>query len=349
MSYFLIRAVENLDPHQAEVSCYHDGTACDDLTNRFQAAASGWREVAGWSDGRIAEQIRADQIDILFDLSGHTAGNRLMVFARKPAPIQMTWIGYEGTTGLSAMDYILADRHVVPADAECHYSEKVLRLPDCYMCYDPPPDAQPVAPVPALERGYVTFGCFNNPAKIAPGVIEVWAEILHRVPGSRLVLKYRGLTEAANLRRFRQSFAAEGIDPARLELLDHSPYVKYLAEYGRIDIALDPFPFCGGVTTCEALWSGVPVVSRSGETFASRHSLSYFSALGLTERVAGSFEEYVALACGLAEDLPRLARIRASSRERMARSPLCDGKLFAANLLPLLRDTWRGWTARPGK
>jgi len=294
----------------------------------------------------LAEQIRADQIDILFDLAGHTARNRLLVFARKPASIQITWIGYEGTTGLAAMDYILADRCAIPEGVEKYYREKVLRLPEVYVCYAPPADAPAVGPLPALTRGQVTFGSFNNLAKINPQVVAAWAEILRRVPEARLVLKYRGLNDAGTRCRYTELFAAQGIESARLELLAWSAYAEMLAEYQRIDIALDPFPFSGGVTTCEALWMGIPVITWPGETFAGRHSLSHLSNIGLTETIARDLDEYVKLAAALAGDLSRLARIRAGLREQVASSPLCDGERFAANLMSLLRAVWSQWTSR---
>jgi protein O-GlcNAc transferase len=345
IGYFLIRVLEHLDPQQADLVCYSNRLLHDDLTRRFQAAASTWRDVAGWSDDRLAEQIRTDQIDLLFDMSGHSARNRLGVFARKPAPIQLTWGGM-GTTGLQAMDYILADRHEIPPEAEAYYCERVLCLPDGFFCYDPPPDAPPVSALPALTSGQVTFGSFNNPAKITRAVIAVWAQILQRVPRSRLVLKYRGWDDPALTRRVREQFARHGVDPARVECRGWSPHGEMLAEYHGIDLALDPFPYSGCTTTCAALWMGVPVLTWPGETFTSRHSLTHLSNVGLTETIARSLEEYVALAESLAGDLPRLAGLRARLREQMAASPLCDGKRFATNLMRLLRGVWEQWLAQ---
>ncbi len=341
VGYFLIGVLENLSRETCETVCYSDRVAKDDLTRRFQAAASQWRDVFGISDQRLAEQIRADRIDILFDLAGHTSHNRLLVFARRPAPVQITWAGYVGTTGLSAMDYLLADRYEVPPGAEHHYREQVLRMPDGYVCYEPPDYAPPVTRLPALDGNAVTFACFNNPAKITPQAIEVWAKILHRLPQSRLVLKFKGWNLNSVAGRFTELFAAQAIDPARLELLGPSPHDQYLAEYQRIDLALDPFPYSGGLTTCEALWMGVPVVTCPGETFAGRHSLSHLSNVGLTETIARDLDEYVELAVSLAGDLPRLAELRAGLRERMAASPLCDGKRFANNLASLLHGVWQ--------
>ena len=292
------------------------------------------------SDQRPAEQIQADRIDVLFDLAGHTAHNRLLVFARKPAPIQITWIGYEGTTGLAAMDYLLADRYVIPEGSQGYYRERVLRMPEGYLCYDPPAAAPPVGPLPSLQAGHVTFGSFNNPAKITPHVVAVWAEILRRLPTARLVLKYGWLGDKTVKQRYLDLFAAHDVAPHRLELLPSSSYSEYLATYQQVDVALDPFPFSGSATTCEALWMGVPVITCPMETFASRHSLSHLAGVGLTELVARDLDEYVELAVSLAGDLPRLAGLRAGLREQMAASPLCDGKRFATNLATILHEVW---------
>jgi predicted O-linked N-acetylglucosamine transferase (SPINDLY family) len=341
VGYFLVRVLENLCGDQQETICYSDRIVEDGLTHRLHAAATQWRDVFGMSDQRLAEQIRADRIDILFDLAGHTAHNRLLVFARKPAPIQVTWAGYVGTTGLRAMDYLLADRCQVPEGSEHYYREQVLRMPDGYVCYDPPAYAPGVATLPALERGQATLGCFNNPAKITPQVVEVWAKLLGRLPSARLVLKFKGWSDPGVARRFGELFAAHAVDPGRLEFLGYSPHDELLAAYQRIDLALDPFPYSGGLTTCEALWMGVPVVTCPGATFASRHAMSHLSSVGLTETIAGDLDEYVEVAVSLAGDLPRLAALRAGLRPRMAASPLCDGKRFAAGLMSLLRGAWQ--------
>ena len=335
VGFFLVCVLQSLSQQRQKTVCYSTRIIKDSLTHRLQSAASHWRDVNGLSNERLAEQICADGIDILFDLAGHTGGNRLLVFARKPAPLQITWIGYEGTTGLSAMDYLLADRYMIPEGRECFYREQVLRMPEGYVCYDPPQGAPPVGPLPAWERGEVTFGSFNNLAKITPEVVKVWAGILRRLPKGQLVLKYRGLGNASVQQRYRELFAGCGVDPGRLSLQPPSSYGEYLAAYQQIDVALDPFPFSGSATTCEALWMGVPVITCPGETFASRHGLSHLSNIGLRETIARTFDEYVELAVSLGGDLPRLAALRAGSREQMAASPLCDGQRFAADLMTL--------------
>jgi len=343
VGFFLIRVLENLDPSQCETVCYCDRKIEDELTPRFQAAATIWRNVSGLSDQELTAEILTDRIDILFDLTGHTAHNRLLVFARKPAPIQITWIGHEGTTGLEAIDYILADSSTIPYGQEVWYRERVLRIPHGYVCYDPPRTAPEAGPLPAAKNRYIRFGSFNNLAKITPRVIEVWAKVLDRVPDSRLVLKYQGLGNESVHRRYRGLFTAFGVDPSRVELTPPSAYAEYLSAYGEVDIALDPFPFGGGITTCDALWMGVPVVTCPGETFASRHALSHLTSAGLTETIASTLEEYVELAVSLAGDLPRLASLRAGLRERMAASPLCDGKRLDTNLMQVVRDAWQEW------
>ncbi len=338
VGYFLLPAIENLDRDVYETTLYSNRIHKDDLTFRIQALAARWRDVYAMSDEQLAHQIREDRIDILFDLAGHTAGHRLLVFARKPAPIQVTWLGYVGTTGLTAMDYLLADRYTVPDGAERYCRERVLRMPDGYTCYTPPDIAPAVTALPASERGEMTFACFNNPCKVTPQVIEVWARILSRLPRARLVLKYKGWDDGDMVRRFSAMFAARGVDPGRVEFLGYSPQPELLAEYGRVDLALDPFPYSGMTTTADALWMGVPVVTCPGETFAGRQSLPQLYSVGLTEMIARNFDDYVELAVSLGGDLPRLATLRSGLRERMAASPLCDGKRFAANLASILRD-----------
>ncbi len=337
-------------PAECAIYCYSDTPRRDAITERFIAAADCWRDTEKLSDDALAEQIRRDKIDILFDLGGHLGGNRLLLFARKPAPIQVKWVGYPGSSGLTAMDYLLADRFHVPPpspptplpEGEGSYrAERVLRLPDGYICFDPPVEAPEVGTLPALERGHVTFGSVNNPAKITPGVVAAWAEILGRVPGSRLVLRYAGFEQQGTRRRYEELFSARGIGPERLDFLGFAPHAAMLKDYNRIDIALDPFPYSGGITTCEALWMGVPVITLPGKTFAGRHSLSHLTNVGFTETVAEDLPEYIGMAVRLAGDLPRLAKWRSELRGRMARSPLCDGPRFADNLMNTLRGLSR--------
>lgn len=341
VGYFLVRVLEHLDRQQFETICYSDRLVNDDLTFRLVGASTGWLAVSGMNHQRLAEQIRADRIDILFDLAGHTANNRLPVFMRRPAPVQITWIGYEGTTGLETMDYLIADQVMVPPGSERHHRERVLRMPGSYLCYDPPADAPAVRPPPLLKNGFATFGSFNNPAKITPEVVAAWARVLRAVPNSRLILKYRGMGDSGVRARYLDLFAAHGIEDGRLDLLPWSTYAEYLEAYQLVDVALDPFPFSGSTITCEALWMGVPVITCPGETFASRHALGHLTTLGLTETIAGDLDDYVKKAVSLAGDPLWLASSRSSSRARMAASPLCDGKRFASHFAALIQDIAR--------
>jgi protein O-GlcNAc transferase len=338
VGYLTIRVLEGLQRLGVPVVCYSDRIIADALGSRFRRAAAEWYDVYGLNDAELAARIRADRIDVLFDLAGHTARNRLLVFARRPAPLQITWAGYVGTTGLEAIDYLLADRYHVPPEAESYYCEKVLRMPDGYVCFDAPADAPPVGPLPALTGRGVTLASFSNPAKITPPVVAAWAQILRRLPDARLLLKYRGLDSRASSERLRRLFAAEAISADRVELLGWSPHADLLSLYNQVDLALDTFPYSGGLTTCEALWMGVPVVTWPGMTFAGRHALSHLSTVGLTETIADSRDHYVELAVRVAKDLPHLAALRSGLRARMAASPLCDGQRFAEHLLALLRE-----------
>jgi predicted O-linked N-acetylglucosamine transferase (SPINDLY family) len=347
VGFFLARVFESLGGRDCALVCYHTRAIRDDMSHRLAAAAHEWHEAAGLDDDALAARIRDDRIDILFDLSGHTADGRLLLFARRPAPIQVSWIGYVGTTGLKAMDYVLADRFHVPPEAEPHYCERVLWMPDGYVCYDPPVEAPAVGPLPAQERGQITFGCFNNAAKLTPELIALWAEVVRGVPGSRLLLVSPAFGGTAARARITAAFTAAGGQSDCLEFQGALPWTELLAAYNRVDIALDPFPYSGGLTTCEALWMGVPVITCPGETFASRHSFSHLSNVGLTETVAPDRQEYAAIAARLAGDLPHLAAIRAGLRMQMAGSPLCDGPRFAQNFMALLREVWReSWCGR---
>jgi predicted O-linked N-acetylglucosamine transferase (SPINDLY family) len=285
----------------------------------------------------FAERVRADAVDVLIDLAGHTKGNRLPAFARRAAPVQATWAGYAGTTGLGSMDYLIADRFEVPDGAEPLYRETVLRLPDGYVCYAPPEYAPSVGPLPAERNGHVTFGAFHNIGKIGALSLALWTKLLAQVPRSRLVLKHRKLDDPVNRARLAAAFAAAGIAPERITIEGTSPHIAMLARYNDIDIALDALPYSGGLTSCEALWMGVPVVTLPGRTFAGRHTLSHVMNVGLPQLVAADEAAYVGIAAGLAGDLAGLAALRATLRPRMASSPLCDGARFARDFAALLR------------
>ena len=346
VGYFMQPVLTAHDPDAVEAWCYSGRLIDDDLTVRLRAHARSWRSTIGVSDDALAAQIAADGIDILVDLSGHTGGNRLTVFGRKPAPVQVAWLGYFNTTGVSAIDYVLMDAATVPEGAERWFSETVVRLPEGRFCYAPPDYAPAVASLPARSTGRVTFGSFNNMSKVTPTVIALWAAVLRAVPDSRLMLKWKSLADAAECARLREAFGAHGIAPERLELRGRTPHVAMLAEYGEVDIGLDPFPFCGGLTSCEALWMGVPIVTLPGSRAVSRQTLAFLTQLDLAELAAPTPERYVALAAELAGDLDRLTDLRAGLRPRMAASSLCDGARFTRGLEAAYRTMWRTWCAR---
>jgi protein O-GlcNAc transferase len=349
VGYFLTPVLPAHDRSQVEVFGYSDRLNEDKTTWLLQAACDQWRRIVELDDAALAERIRADGIDILVDLSGHTAENRLLVFARKPAPVQVTWAGYVGTTGLSAMDYLISDERETPPGCETECVETVIRLPDGYVCYAPPPYAPDVNRLPASEPGHVTFGCFNNLAKINRSVIALWARILQRLPEAQLIMKTHQLDDGGTRQRFAEQFAGHGVDPKRVSLLGRSKHYALLQEYNRIDIALDPFPYSGGLTTLESLWMGVPVVTKQGDRFAARHTSSHLAAVGLSELIAPDPDGYLKIACELAEDLPRLGALRQGLRARMAASPLCDGPRFTRDLEAAYRTMWRRWCANRGR
>jgi len=241
------------------------------------------------------------------------------------------------------MDYLLAGRHDVPESAEPYYAEKILRLPQAYACFEPPADAPPCGPLPAHKAGLVTFASCNNPAKINADVVAVWARVLNRLPQARIILKYKGLDDPGTRRRLEELFAAHGVTPQRVQLLPPQEFSRRFDVYQQVDVALDTFPYSGSTTSCEALWMGVPVITWPSLTFAGRQTMGHLRAVGFTETIAHDRDEYVEIAVALASDLPRLAAIRARLRDQMAAAPLCDAPRLAADLLALLRDTWRRW------
>lgn len=344
LSYFIEPALAQHDGTAFEVFCYHSGRIADAVTRRLAQHAEHWREVLDQDDAALAAQIRADGIDILVDLSGHLRDNRLMVFALKPAPIQMTYLAYPNTTGMRAMDYRLSDAVCDPPGAtERYYRETLIRLPRCMWCYRPSPDMPEVAPPPAQASGAVTFASMNGANKITPRMLALWARILAQIPGSRIV--FTTVPEQGRA-RIRDALTQAGIAASRISMHDRLPTKDFWALYAGIDILLDTFPMNGGTTTCEALWLGVPVVSRSGDIFQSRAGLSILGSLGLNELVAGSDDDYVRIALELARDSARLAALRAGLRERMRASPLTDARGYARDLEAAYRGIWREWCGR---
>ena len=346
VGFIILNLLKSLSVRRMVTICYSTGLP-NSGTEKIKASASIWRNVYEKSDGFISDLILADEIDILIDLSGHT-GTTLPVFARKPAPIQISWAGWVGTTGLSAMDYVLSDKYSTLPDEEKYYTEKIIRMPDGWICFAPADTAPEVGPLPVKRNDYISFCAFCNPAKINEDVISVWSKIMTALPSSKLLIKYRGISSKLNQDRIWGLFNAEGINRSRVILEGWSPHSQLIARYNTIDIALDTFPYSGGVTTFEALWMGVPVVTMPGATFASRHSQSHLSTMGLMDLIAEDQDEYVKIAVDLASNVERLSNLRSRLRPMMAASPSCDGKLFADNFENQLRDVWRTWCATSG-
>ena len=340
VGYFLESVVANLDPARVELFAYPTRVREDELTYRIMPRFAAWTSIAGMNDEAAARRIRDDRIDVLIDASGHTTYNRLPLFARKPAPVQVSWPGYFASTGLRTIDYVLGDRHVLPAAEEAHFVEKPWRLPDSYLCFTPPRDDIKVGPLPMLANGHVTFGCFGKLTKVSDPVIAVWSRLLLSVPGSRLFLKAEHLDVAHVREAVVRRFAAHGIAASRLILEGHSPRAEYLAAFNRIDITLSPFPYAGGTTTAEGLWMGVPVLCRRGDRFLSHICESLLHSAGLGGWIANNDEDYIARAVAFADDRERLSALRAGLREQVLASPLCDAPRFARNLESALHGMW---------
>ena len=334
--------LSNLDAARIEVFLYHDHPVVDDESERLRRAAAHWRHVAGRSHAALESLVRADKLDVLVDLAGHTELNRLPLFARRLAPVQATYLGYPDTTGLRSIDYRLVDAITDPAGADEFCTEKLVRFAPTAWCYAPPEDAPHPAPPPSARGGPVTFGSFNNYAKITDETLRAWGRLLAAVPGSRLVLKSFGLGAPALRAAARARLAEAGIDPDRAELLDHAASASaHLAAYARLDVALDTFPYHGTTTTCEALWMGVPVVTLAGDRHSSRVGMSLLAAAGRSEWIASDWDEYVCIAAGLGAGAGRLAAVRTSLREEMRRSVLMDHEGQAGRLAAALEDMCR--------
>jgi predicted O-linked N-acetylglucosamine transferase (SPINDLY family) len=332
------------DRASVELYCYAEVPAPDAVTDRFRALADHWRSTIGLSDEDLAALIRRDRIDVLVDMAGHTAGNRLLVFARKPAPVQVTYLlGHGYSSGLSAMDAFLADAALAPTGADSVFSESLVRLSRIPLTYAPPADMPDVAALPARANGFVTFGYFGRTVRLNDAVVAAWAQILHAVPGSRLMLNSSPFSEPAGCEQIAARFASHGITPSRLELICTSPQPLTWAAYGSIDIALDPFPHNAGTTTIEALWQGVPVVSLAGRPTVGRFGAAILHAVGLDDWVTTDVDAYVARAIAAASDPDALAQLRATLRPRFAASPLCDAGGLAHEVETAYRELWNVW------
>ncbi|MCK6371666.1 MAG: tetratricopeptide repeat protein [Gammaproteobacteria bacterium] len=343
-AWFLLPLFAAHDRAAIEVTAYSGVARPDEVTQRFRARADRWREIRTLNDAAIAQLVRDDGIDILVDLGGHTMGQPLGVFALRPAPVQVAWLGYPATTGLSQIDYRITDPIADPPGAadRCH-TERLLRLPGGFLCYQPPDDAPQPAPPPLLRNGYVTFGSFNNIAKITPEVVATWSALLGAVPGARLLLKGRMLAHAEARQRIRAAFAEAGTDSSRLQLMGWLPRDQHpVSLYAEVDIALDTYPYNGTTTTCEALWMGVPVVTLRDERHAGRVGASILTHLGRREWIAGDADQYLSVAQSLAADPARLAAARRTLRPALAACSLTDAAGFARRLEQAFRDMLAG-------
>lgn len=342
---FLLRDVARFhDRSQFNIHCYSMMRGSDAITEVIRANTDSWIDALLLSDDELAEQINQDRIDILVDLSGHTAYNRLVTFARKPAPVQATWIGYFHSTGLENIDYFITDPYTSPRGCGQLFSEIPVWLPHSRFCYSPPEYAPEVKPPPVLAANQITFGCFNRIEKLVDPVLEAWAKILNAVPDSSLLLKAGTLNSEFICDDLRRRFAKHGFAGERLILRGPSPHPEMLEQYGEIDIALDPFPFNGGMTTLEALWMGVPVVTIAGNSVVSRQTVSALANIGLANELAfPNVETFIHGAVALAKNHTRLGELRQLIRPRMAASPLCQPEQFARDLETLYRRMWEAW------
>lgn len=325
-----------------ELYFYSSFSGQDGVTRKLQAVATKWTHIATLDDESVAQMLRDDGIDILIDLSGHNAGTRMRVMAAEPAPVLIKWVGgLINTTGVESIDYLITDSIESPPGSDDMYTEKLIRMPDDYICYMPPAQIPEVGPLPAASNGHLTFGCFNNPSKINDTVLARWAELLHEHPGSQLLLKGSAFGVEQKRARIIKTMAAHGITADRLLMEGHSNHYALFDTYNRVDIALDPWPYSGGLTTCEALLMGVPVVTLPGPTFAGRHSATHLANAGLPELVVNDWEGYRARVRDLASNLDTLAQIRLHLRDIMLASPVCDGRRFAGHLAVALRAVWQ--------
>jgi predicted O-linked N-acetylglucosamine transferase (SPINDLY family) len=345
-SAFTIPLLSKHDHTFFEIFCYADVSRPDAITDRLRGHADVWRSTWALSDDELADLVRGDGIDILVDLAMHTGNNRLLVFARKPAPVQVTWLAYPGTTGLDAIDYRLTDPYLDPPGLfDAFYAEKSIRLPDTFWCYDTLTEQPTVNSLPALESGIVTFSCLNNFCKVNEGCLALWADVLREVPWSRLLLfAPRGQAREQALVRLGQ----QGITEKRIEFVDRLGRQQYLRLYRRIDIALDPFPCNGGTTTFDACSMGIPTITLVGKTVVGRAGWSVLCNLGLEELAAQRPEEYMSLAVRWANDLANLRELRGTLRQRMQQSPLMDSQRFARHVEKAYRQMWHCWCSEHG-
>ncbi len=346
VGFFLEALLGHIDPARIELIAYPTHHSEDELTSRIRPYFSAWHPLVGKNDETAARLIHADGVHILIELSGHTSHNRLPVFAWKPAPVQVSWLGYFATTGVAEIDYFLADQVGVPEDQQVQFTESVWYLPDTRLCFTAPNIDLPVASLPALNNGYITFGSFQTLAKAGDGVLETWGEILAALPDAKLRIQCKQLFEPAQVKLLLQRLGRYGIDPARVITRGSTDRPAYLAAHSEVDIILDTFPYTGGTTTCEALWMGVPTLTLAGNSLLARQGASLLTAAGLEQWIANSKEEYVAKAVAYASDLERLAALRSVLREQVLASPLFDAPRFARNFEDALWGMWARYQAQ---
>jgi predicted O-linked N-acetylglucosamine transferase (SPINDLY family) len=343
VGYFLEGLLTQLNPSSVELFAYPTHFIEDELTARIKPCFASWTPLFNKSDKEAARLIHNDGVHILIDLSGHTAKNRLPIFAWKPAPIQISWLGYWATTGVPEIDYLLGDPHVTPPEDDNQFTEKVWRLPETRWCFTPPDVDIEVSEPPAVNHGYVTFGCFNNATKVNDEVMALWTKILNAIPNSRLLLKAKQFRDQMARESIIQRFAAHGIDSKRISLEESEDRQKYFAAYNKIDIALDPFPFTGGTTSVESLWMGVPLVTLAGDSLISRQGVGVLMNTGLPDWIATDEDEYVAKAVAFSSDLKGLAKLRAGLRGHLLSSPLFNSSRFANHFEKAVWSMWELW------
>lgn len=344
VAYFIEPILAGHDPKAVEVFCYSNVERPDAVTARLRGLVSQWKDIGRLTDDEAAALIRTDQIDILIDLAGYTSGGRLLVFARKPAPVQVAYLGYPNTTGMRAMDYRIIDYQTDPiGQTESLWTEKLIRMPRTFACYRPPAAAPEPGPLPSIAAGHITFGSFAMLAKLNEPLIESWSTIMRSLPGSRLLMAAGGLQESAIRSRVTVMFAKQGIDGSRLQFEGNLKFNDYLQAHRRIDILLDPFPVNGHTVSCHALWMGVPMISLAGSSYRQRLGASLLHNLGLPELAANSIEDYQTKAIELARDANRLGELRSSLRERMRNSPICDARGFVDEIEASYQTIWKHW------
>jgi protein O-GlcNAc transferase len=341
--YFLESFLAQLDPGKIELIAYTTSQKSDATTSRIKSRFAAWKSISGLGDEAAANLIHNDCVHVLIDISGHTGHNRLPVFAWKPAPVQVSWLGYFATTGVTEIDYLLADRTGVPESQRRYFTESIWYLPDTRLCFTAPDLDLAVAPLPAISKGTITFGCFQTLAKINDGVLEVWGSIFASLPNALLRIQSNQLGEPAHKEQLGQRLLRVGIEPARVAMHDVINRENYLSAHAEVDVILDTFPYPGGTTTCEAVWMGVPTLTLSGDSLLSRQGASLLTAAGLEDWIATDKEEYITKAIALAGDLQKLSSLRAKLRQQVSASPLFDAPRFARNFEDALMGMWQTW------